>query len=159
MSWLPRVAESTRERVSREFDNLGPDACVMEISEELRQHNPEILDMAMKCARDVGSFDEVMAGFAMLYRVLVLQLRGAADALPRVTAATRGSVARRIAAQGAEVFTRNAIEHMTQNNPELLAMAHRFASRHPDYLGAMQGFALVYASLVAQAEADRSRAH
>ena len=66
MSWLPTVAESTRERVSREFDNLGPDACLAEISEYLRQNNPELLDMAAKCARDVGDAGQIMVGYAML---------------------------------------------------------------------------------------------
>jgi hypothetical protein len=164
MSWLPRVVEATRERVSREFDNLGPDACLAEIAEALRQHNPEILDMAQKCARDVGNDDQVMVGFAMFYRLLVAQLPKASaqahgEVLPRVTPATRSRVASRIAEQGAEAFTRNTIEHLTQHNPELLAMAHQFASRHPDYLGTMQGFALVYAALVAQANTDRSSAH
>jgi hypothetical protein len=61
--------------------------------------------------------------------------------------------------EGAEAFTRKTVEHPIQNNPELLAMAHQFASRHPDYLGTTQGFALVCAALVAQADADRERAH
>ena len=48
MSTLPRVAESTREQIAREFDDLGPDACIAEISAHLREHNPEWLSMAMK---------------------------------------------------------------------------------------------------------------
>ena len=28
MSVLPRVTDFTRERISREFDNLGPDVCM-----------------------------------------------------------------------------------------------------------------------------------
>jgi hypothetical protein len=164
MSWLPRVAESTRERVSREFDNLGPDACLAEISEYLRQHNPELLDMAAKCARDIGDAPQAMVGFSMFYRLLVAQLPAAStgahgDALPRVTPGTRSRIAGQIAEEGAEAFTRKAIGHLTQNNPELLQMAHHFASRQRDYLGTMQGFALLYASLVAQADADRERPH
>ena len=54
MSALPRVAESTREQIAREFDDLGPDACIAEISEHLRDNNPEWLHMAAKCAGDVG---------------------------------------------------------------------------------------------------------
>lgn len=164
MSWLPRVAESTRERVSREFDNLGPDACLAEISQYLQRNNPEILDMATKCARDLGNGGQLMLGFGMFYRLLVAQLPKAGtgshgDVLPRVTPQTRALVAGQIADQGPELFTRQAIEHLTKNNPELLQMAHQFASRQPDYLGAMQGFALLYASLVAQADADRERPH
>ena len=82
MSSLPRVTEVTRERISREFDNLGPDACVTDIAAAMRRHNPE-----------------------------------------------------------------------------LLQMAHGFASRQRSYLGMMQGFALIYASLTAQSEADRVRMH
>ena len=48
MSVLPRVTELTRERISREFDDLGPDACMAEIQADLRQHNPELLDMASR---------------------------------------------------------------------------------------------------------------
>src|ERR1700728_3608758 len=54
MSALPRVAESTREQIAREFDDLGPDACIAEISEHLHDSNPEWLYMAAKCAEDVG---------------------------------------------------------------------------------------------------------
>ena len=50
MSVLPRVTELTRERISREFDDLGPDACMAEIKADLRQHNPELLDMASRWA-------------------------------------------------------------------------------------------------------------
>src|SRR5258705_1809150 len=112
MSWLPRVVENTRERVSREFDSLGPDACVSEISEDLRANNPELLDIAMKCARDVGDPAEIMVGFAMFYRLLVAQsamvLAPAApagdaralDPLPRVTPRTRALIAGLIEQQG-----------------------------------------------------------
>lgn len=164
MSWVPRVAESTRERVCREFDNLGPEACVTETSDYLRQHNPEILDMAVKCARDIGGPEQTMVGFTMFYRLLVVQLPAASagshgDVLPRVTPQVRDRIASEIAAQGAEAFTRRTLEHLTQHNPELLQMAHQFAARQRDYLGTMQGFALLYASLVAQADADRERPH
>lgn len=164
MSWVPRVAESTRERVSREFDSLGPEACLAEISQYLRTHNPEILDMATKCARDLGDAGQTMVGFGMFYRLLIAQLprNGATshgDILPRVSAQTRERVARQIAEGGPEAFTRETIEHLTRNNPELLQMAHQFASRRQDYLGTMQGFALLYASLVAQADVDRQLPH
>ena len=39
--------------LSREFDDVGPDACVAEISAHLREHNPEWLYVAVKCAGDV----------------------------------------------------------------------------------------------------------
>jgi hypothetical protein len=168
---LPRVTESTRERIAREFDNLGPPACVAEITENLRLGNPEILDMAQRCASDLGDPAAIMVGFAMLYRLLgaeastapkralqrpaVLQL----DPLPRVTAGTRQRVLRQIDEKGAEAFTHDALAEMERGNPELLQMAHHFASRQRAYLPVMQGLALVYASLAAQAEADRASFH
>ncbi len=171
MSWLPRVAEQTRERISREFDNLGPDACLSEIARDLRANNPELLDMAAKCARDVGNQAQVMVGFGMFYRLLVAQSSAAVppapqaggaralDALPRVTPQTRDLVVKQIERQGSETFTRRSIEELERGNPELLQMAHNFSSRHKDYLGTMQGFALLYACLATQAAADRASLH
>ena len=171
MSWLPRVAEQTRERISREFDHLGPEACLSEIARDLRANNPEILDMATKCARDVGNPGEIMVGFGMFYRLLVAQSSPALappaqagearalDPLPRVSPQTRDRVVRQIDQQGAEAFTRRSIEEMERSNPELLLMAHDFSSRYKDYLGTMQGFALLYACLAAQAAADRASLH
>jgi len=63
---------------------------------------------------------------------------------------------RQIDREGAEAFTRQCIEDLEQNNPELLQTAHNFASGHRDYLRCMQGFALLYKSLVLQSSADRS---
>src|SRR4051812_41970064 len=120
MSWLPRVVEHTRERVSREFDSLGPDACVFEISENLRANNPELLDIAMKCARDVGDPAGVMVGFGMFYRLLLAQSSAALspaaqpgeartlDALPRVTSQTRALVLKHIERRGGDGVTREA---------------------------------------------------
>ncbi len=171
MSWLPRVVEHTRERVSREFDSLGPDACLAEISGHLRANNPELLDIAAKCARDVGDPADIMVGFAMFYRLLTAQSAAvlppaapggethALDPLPRVTPQTRRLVAKEIERQGSERFTRQTIDEMQRDNPELLGMAHNFASRHKDYLGTMQGFALLYACLAAQTGADRISFH
>ena len=51
LSVLPRVTERTRERVAREFDDLGPDVCMNSIMRDLQRHNPELLDMASKWAR------------------------------------------------------------------------------------------------------------
>jgi hypothetical protein len=61
--------------------------------------------------------------------------------------------------QGPDAFTRSAVKSMERDNPELLQFAHGFASRQADYLRTMQGFALLYASLVAQSVADRGRLH
>lgn len=168
MSSLPRVAAHTRERIAREFDDLGPDACLTEISLVLANNNPELLDMARKCARDLGSSARIMVGFCMFYRLLDAESRLARaswaqgdaatqlDLLPRVTAETRDDIVREIDRRGSETFTRRSIEELERTNPELLQMVHNFASRHPDYLGVMQGFALLYASLVAQSSVDRA---
>jgi hypothetical protein len=158
LSSLPRVTESTRERVSREFDHFGPEAWVIVIADGLRQHNPELLDMAERCAADLGGARDPMVGLAMFYRLLVAQA-AAELALPRVSADTRDAVVRDIDAQGAVSFTREAVDGMQRDNPELLQMAHGFASRQRSYLGMMQGFALLYAALAAQAAADRTGMH
>jgi hypothetical protein len=171
MSSLPRVTEATRERISRELDNLGPDVCRVEVSENLRSNNPELLDMAMKCSADIGNGEESMLGFCTFYRLLLAQASAGdecsrearteslLDPLPRVTPQMRALVASRINEKGAEAFTRDSIEHLERNNPELLQLVHRFSARHADYLGTMQGFALLYACLVAQSAADRTYPH
>jgi hypothetical protein len=99
-----------------------------------------------------------MVGLAMFYRLLVAEAP-AELALPRVSRATRDAIARRIAEEGAEGFTFEAIDEMERANPELLQMAHGFASRQRSYLGMMQGFALIYAALSAQSAADRAGMH
>jgi hypothetical protein len=112
-----------------------------------------------------------MVGFGMFYRLLLAQSSAALppaarvgdaaplDALPRVTSQTRDLVLKHIERQGTESFTRQAIDEMERGNPQLLLMAHDFASRHKDYLGTMQGFALMYVCLAAQADADRISFH
>ena len=67
---LPRVTERTRERVAREFDDLGPDVCMNSIMRDLQRHNPELLDMASKWANDVGAADRIITAFGMFYRLL-----------------------------------------------------------------------------------------
>jgi hypothetical protein len=69
MSLLPRVTERARELLAREFDTRGPEACMAEIIEHLEQHNPELLDMAPKCAGDLGNPAKAMLGFSMFYRL------------------------------------------------------------------------------------------
>ena len=163
MSSLPRVEEHTRERIAREFDSLGPDVCVVEISRELGDHNPELLEMATKCATDVGDPAEIMVGFCMFYRLLIVQsgaqMRTCGKPV-RKPDSVHFPVSRRTPAisscgkstgKGRTRLRQDSIEELERSNPELLQMAHNFASRHADYLGIMQGFALLYRSLVAQA--------
>jgi hypothetical protein len=152
------VTEATRERVSREFDHFGPEVWVAEIAIAMRHHNPELLDMAQRCAADLGAAGEPMVGLAMFHRLLVAQATTEL-ALPRVSAETRDAVVRDIDAKGPDRFTREALDEMQRENPELLQMAHGFASRQRSYLGMMQGFALLYAALAAQAATDRSGMH
>jgi hypothetical protein len=161
---LPRVVEQTRERVAREFDDLGPSVCVRQIASTLRSDNPELLDMAERWAADVGDRERNVTAFCFFYRLLDLQAREArgfagSEPLPRVTAETRDAIIREIDARGPEDFTRSAVADLERRNPELLQVAHSFASRHPDYLSAMQGFALFYSSLSAQSMADRHQLH
>lgn len=135
-----------------------------EITQDLERNNPELLDMASKWAKDVGNFPEIMLGFGMFYRLLIVEFPAAARQsllapLPRVTPETRDLIVSQIDEKGAEAFTMEAVEDLEQDNPELLQMADNFASRQSNYLGVMQGFALFYKSLVIQSSADRKRLH
>jgi hypothetical protein len=171
MSSLPSVAALTRERLAREFDDRGPEVCRTEITLELEANNPELLDMAARCARDVGNYPRVMTGFCIFYRLLTMQARAGLGAsssdpdkqqlslLPRVSAATRAAIVRRIDEVGSQEFTREAVAELEHNNPELLIMSHNFAEDHPDYGGVMQGFALLYAALLAEATQERGVLH
>ena len=85
MSSLPRVAGLTRERIAREFDDRGPDVCRTEIILDLEANNPELLDVAARCARDVGDFARIMTGFCLFYRLLTAEAR----AVPGNTGAAR----------------------------------------------------------------------
>src|ERR1700719_1358288 len=82
MSFLPRVTEKARELVSREFDTRGPDVCLAEVVEHLEQHNPELLDMAARCAADLDNPGKDMLGFGVFYRLLVGSITAVAG--PRV---------------------------------------------------------------------------
>ena len=171
MGSLPRVSDLTRERVAREFDDRGPDVCRSEITSELEASNPELLDMATRCARDVGNFTRMMTGFCMFYRLLTAEARaaisatvGAADRqplplLPRVSTGTRAAIVNRIDSIGSKEFTRETIAELERDNPGLLLMWHNFAEDQSDYVGVMQGFALLYASLSAESAQERTALH
>ena len=164
MSFLPRVSTTTRERAAREFDDLGIPACTDEVVRTLQRSNPELLDMMSKCANDTSDPARTMAGFAMFYRLLTMEAppvsaSGGLQTIPRVTLQTRELLVKQIDTEGTESFVNNAIQTLERENPELLQMAHAFASQHPDYLRLMQGFALVYQSLAIQLASDRSRLH
>ncbi|MGQ3153159.1 MAG: hypothetical protein ACT6UW_02520 [Neoaquamicrobium sediminum] len=158
------MTELTREFVSRQFDDLGPEACMAEITECLTRENPEFLDMARKCAADIGNAPRIMVGFGMFYQLLLSASADVAGkpvmhALPSVTATTRDALVREIDEAGPDAFTVRAIADLERSNPELMQMAHGFASRQGDYLRVMQGFALLYRSLEAQSATDRKYLH
>ena len=158
-TFVPRVSELTHERISREFDDLGPRACRDEISALLADENPEILDMMTRCADDISATD-VMTGFAMFYRLLVAEARLVRGlALPRVTAETRAQIVDEITKYGESQFTLAACDQLQRDNPELLQMAEMFASRHQDYLAMMQGFCLVYRTLTLQSTLEYGSVH
>jgi len=171
MSSLPCVADVTRERVTREFDDRGPEVCRTEIILDLQVNNPEWLDMATRCARDVGESTRIMTGFCLFYRLLTAQVRATAGishagpaqrepaALPRVSAATRADIVSQISTLGSREFTSKAVDELERSNPELLIMAHHFAERQTDYLGVMQGFALLFRCLSAEAARERGILH
>ena len=164
MSVLPRVTELTRERISREFDDLGPDACMAEIRADLRQHNPELLDMASRWAAGGGEAASLMTAFGMFYRLLAAEVRSPLGSstlylLPRVSAEVRDAIVERIDRTDGETFTHEAIDNLEVLNPELLQMAHGYASPRPDYGRTMQGFALLHEALLIQSQRDRANRH
>jgi hypothetical protein len=164
MSVLPRVTELTRERIAREFDDLGPDVCMADIRRDLDRHNPELLDMATKWAREGQNAEKLMRAFGMFYRLLAAETlaplgSGALSPLPRVSADTRDLIVTRIYRVGGERFTREAIGNLEDANPELLQMAHGFASLREDYARTMQGFALLHEALLVQSRIDRVNPH
>lgn len=164
MSVLPRVTELTRERISREFDDLGPDACMAEIRADLRQHNPELLDMASRWAAGGRETASLMTAFGMFYRLLAAEARAALGStalyvLPRVSAEVRDAIVERIDRTDSETFTHEAIDNLEAHNPELLQMAHGYASPRPDYGRAMQGFALLHEALLIQSLRDQANRH
>jgi hypothetical protein len=164
MSVLPRVTELTRERIAREFDDLGPDACMTDIRRDLDRHNPELLDMATKWAREGQNAENLMRAFGMFYRLLAAETlaplgSGGLSPLPRVSADTRDLIVTRIDRVGGERFTHEAIGNLEDANPELLQMAHGFASLREDYARTMQGFALLHEALLVQSRIDRVTPH
>ena len=151
---LPSVHEFMWERVARDFDDVGPEACMAEILDDLLVNNPHYLEMAARSARDFGEPDRVLTGFGMFYRILELAALELGGTLPRITPETRDVVTAMISEFGDEQFVLLATETLSRENPCLLQMADGFASRHSDYLGIMAGFALLYNSLSAQLVAE-----
>ena len=164
MSLLPQVTELTRERISREFDDLGPEACMAAITEELRQHNPELLDMAARWAAGGDDKASHKLAFGVFYRLLAMEAavpRGASalNPLPRISSDVREAIVAHIDRLGDEAFFREAIHNLEMINPELLQMAHFYAAQRADYGRTMQGFALFHQALLIQYRSDRATGH
>jgi hypothetical protein len=158
--FLPCVSHITRERIARELDDRGPEVCLTETLQELSVANPEILDIATKCAASFGQASaKILLELCVFYRLLAEEFRATHPALrvlapiPRVTKATRAKIVGDIDQHGVDEFTLKAVAHLEQQNPELLDMANGSATRLGSYLPVMQGFALVYRALVEQAVA------
>ena len=164
MTFFSPISVTTRERIAREFDERGPDACLAEVVEDLRRNNPRLLGIARSCAASLDDQPRIMLGFAMFYRLLIapsVPAVGKPDVspLPCVTHETCDIMVDEIDSDGTEAFTMRIIQDLEDNNPELLQMAHNFASRQLDYLGVIQGLALFYKSIVEESRAVRSRRH
>ena len=152
---LPRIDERLWERVARDFDDVGPEACMAEILDDLLVHNPHYLEMALRGAHDARDSDRALTGFGMFYRILSLGARDRGRPLPRITPVTRDTIAALVGECGEAQFMTLATETLREENPCLMQMADSFASRHDDYLGIMQVFVLLYKSLSAQGVIDR----
>ena len=164
MSPCSIVTPLVRERIAREYDDRGPEICTAEVVADLKQNNPELLEMATKCAASLADTPRIMMGFGMFYRLMLAPAvpeseHSLLSPLPRVSPGIRDQIVCQIDEMGTEPFIMSIVEDLEQTNPELLQMAHEFASRQPDYLPLMQGFALLYKSLVDQAAADRAAVH
>jgi hypothetical protein len=154
---LPPVDEIFWERVAREFDDAGPQACMAGILDELLTHNPHYLEMATHYARDCRDPDGVLTGFAMFYRIIALAARDRGRTVPRITNDTRDAITALIGEFGEERFTLLATETLHSENPYLLQMADSFASPSDNHAVIMQGFVLLYKALSAQAVIDGLR--
>ncbi len=157
MRALPPVDEIFWECVAREFDDAGPQNKVATIVDELLIDNPHYLDMATGCARECRNPDRVLTGFAMFYRIIALAARDRGRAMPRITDDTRDVISTLLGEFGEERFTFLATEMLHSENPYLLRMADSFASPSDNHEAIMQGFALLYKALSAQAVTDGMR--
>lgn len=161
MSSLPRITERICEQVAREFDDLGPDACMAVVTQDLRRNNPALLDMACGWANDVREPIRMLLGFGRFYRLLMAQTPSSEtaglSALPCVSAETARQVAEQLHRQGSEAFTAQSLARMERDNPALLRMAKACIAENDDHLQVMQGFAFFYRTLEEQSAADRRR--
>lgn len=152
---LPLVSDRHWERVARDFDDVGPDACLAETIDELSAENPHYLAIARRCAGDTVRPANTLVGFAKFYRILAAEAGERGGGVPRITPQTLDLIDALLEEFGEAAFIGLATALMCEENPCLSQMADSFASRQPDYLTVMQGFALLYRCLSVQATTDR----
>ncbi len=70
MSSFSIVTSLVRERIAREFDDRGPEVCTTEVIADLARNNPELLEMATRCASGLQNSPRIMMGFGMFYRLM-----------------------------------------------------------------------------------------
>jgi hypothetical protein len=123
VSFISFVTPVARERIAREFDDRGPEACVAEVITDLRHNNPELLDIVTKCVSTLENSTRVMLGFGMFYRLILCPTvpysppvpgSGAVllHPLPRVTPETRDLIVQQIDEGGVEAFTMTIVEEL-----------------------------------------------
>ncbi len=164
MSLIALITEAARERIAQEFDDRGPDACMAEIMIDLRRNNPELLDIASRCAASLGGAPRIMQSFGMFYRLMIDPWRPADNPLslsplPHVTSETRDRLVEEIDRDGPVAFTINVVVELEQSNPELLQAMHAIASATPEPLAMTQGLALFYRAVVLQVAGGRPALH
>ena len=166
MSVLPRVTELTRERISREFDDLGPDACMAEIEADLREHNPELLDMASRWAAGERRSEQPHDG---IRHVLQAAGRGSARLRLRLQAAftccrafPSRSATPSSSASTAPMARRSRTRRSTISKPAIPNSCRWLTDmRRGDRTmrRTMQGFALLHEALLIQSRRDQASRH
>jgi hypothetical protein len=164
MTPIAPVTVASRERIAQEFDDRGPEACMAEIMIDLRRNNPELLDIASRCAASLGNAPRIMQAFGIFYRLMIDPWLPVDDPLrlsplPRVTPETRDRLVADIDRKGPEAFTLGIITDLERRDPELLQALHSIASAMPDPLGMAHGLALFYHAVVVQMPGGESRLH
>ena len=154
MPSVPLVSEDHWERVARDFEDVGPEACIADIVDELRTDNPHYLAIARRCAHDALDEAGALTGFLKFYRILAFGARDRGELVPRIAPQSLDVVDTLIVEFGEDRLVTLAAETLCEENGCLAAMAHGFASRSSDYLVVMQGFAALYYCLSVQATID-----